>query len=107
MAAQRFTQQALAMSLAVCPRSVKEVAPERDRTIERRTEVKRLGFADAQAALLRAAKDDDEKVRLAAMDLLASRPALRTQLRDLAANDPSERVREVAQCRLMVAENVP
>lgn len=63
--------------------------------------------ADAQAALLRAAADPDEKVRLAAMDVLAARPAIRQQLRELATNDSSAHVREVAQCRLMVAENMP
>jgi len=63
--------------------------------------------ADAQAALLRAAADPDEKVRLAAMDVLASRPGVRQQLRELATNDSSAHVREVAQCRLMVAENMP
>jgi HEAT repeat protein len=63
--------------------------------------------ADVQAALLRAAEDQDERVRLAAMDVLASRPAMRKRLREIASGDPSAHVREVAQCRLMVADNMP
>ena len=62
---------------------------------------------EAQNALLKAVHDPDDNVRLAAMDVLASRPKMRAQLREFAAADPSPHVREVAQCSLMVAESIP
>lgn len=60
---------------------------------------------DVQEALLAAASDPSEEIRLAAIENLASRPALRDSLRDAVSRDPSGRVREIGQCRLLLAEN--
>jgi hypothetical protein len=81
-----------------------------DDSSARLTAVRGLRYAraaEAESALLKAAHDHDQQVRLAAIDVLAARPKMRQQVRDLAADDPSAHVREVAQCRLMVADNMP
>jgi hypothetical protein len=59
---------------------------------------------DVQNALLAAASDPSEEIRLAAIENIASRPALREQLRDTLAQDPSSRVREIGECRLLLSQ---
>lgn len=61
---------------------------------------------EAPDALMRAAADPSEEVRIAAIDVLASRPEGDRTLEQLAASDASPRVREFAQCRLVVAKAV-
>ena len=58
-------------------------------------------------ALLAAAGDPSEEVRLAAIEGLASRPALRSELQGMLTSDPSGRVREIGQCRLLLTESPP
>jgi hypothetical protein len=64
------------------------------------------GAAEASVALFQAAADPDEQVRIAAIDSLASRPGAQAEVQKIAANDPSPRIREFAQCRLLVAKEV-
>jgi hypothetical protein len=58
---------------------------------------------DLQEVLLEAAGDKSEPVRLAAIQALSSRPAMRQQLEDLVHNETSPRVREVGECRLLLS----
>lgn len=58
----------------------------------------------ADEALLSAASDASPDVRLAAIENLASRPGLRDELRALIDAESSSEVREVAECRLLLAE---
>jgi len=60
--------------------------------------------ADAPGALMRAAADPSDEMRIAAIDVLASRPGDSQMVQQLLANDPSPRVREFAQCRMLVAK---
>ena len=62
------------------------------------------GDADVDRALIGAAADPVEEVRLAAIENVASRPALRSELETLLARDPSGRVRQIGQCRLLLTE---
>jgi len=56
---------------------------------------------------MRAATDPAEDVRIAALDILASRPRGQETLLELIRNDPSPRVREFAECRAVVAKEIP
>ncbi len=60
---------------------------------------------EVQEALLAAAADPSDDIRLAAMENLASRPAMRESLRDAIGRETSSRVREIGQCRLLIAES--
>lgn len=65
-----------------------------------------LRFARSEevvASFVQAASDPVESVRLAAIEALASRPQSRERLRELVENDPSAHVREIGQCRLLLA----
>jgi len=63
--------------------------------------------SDAPAALMRAATDPSEDVRIAALDVLASRPRGQETMLELIRNDPSPRVREFAECRAVIAKEIP
>ena len=58
---------------------------------------------DVTEALLGAANDPSENVRLAAIEQLSSRPEARENLQQLLARDPSPRVRQIGECRLLIA----
>lgn len=60
---------------------------------------------DVQETLLAATSDPSEEIRLAAIENLATRPAMRESLRDAIGRDPSSRVREIGQCRLLIADS--
>jgi hypothetical protein len=60
---------------------------------------------EIQQALLAALGDASEEARLAAIETLASRPSLRAQLREAIGKEPSSQVREIGECRLLVAES--
>jgi hypothetical protein len=65
----------------------------------------RYGQGEAvSAALVKAASDPDEQVRLAAIDVLSARPDLRGSLSDIVSRDASPHVREVGNCRLLIAQ---
>lgn len=69
--------------------------------------IRGLRFAkgqEVQDTLLGAVSDPSEDIRLAAIENLASRPALRERLREAIAQDPSTRVQEIGHCRLLLAE---
>jgi HEAT repeat protein len=81
-------------------------APDTD-AATRAAAIRGLRYAqgeDVQEALLTAASDSSEDIRLAAIENLASRPAMREALRDAIGREPSSRVREIGQCRLLIAE---
>lgn len=59
---------------------------------------------DVQEALLSAAADPSEDIRLAAIEGLASRPALHEELRGLIERDASPRVREIGHCQMLVTQ---
>ena len=60
--------------------------------------------ADVDEALIRAAADPSEDVRLAAVSRLATRPSAQAGLSELVARDPSSRVRDVGRCKLLLAD---
>jgi len=60
---------------------------------------------DVQRALVDAMNDPQQEIRLAAIENLASRPATRSQLREMLARDSSPTVREFGECRLLLAES--
>jgi hypothetical protein len=71
----------------------------------RMSAVRGLRFAKGEevaSALLGAASDPDEAVRLAAIDTLAARPDTRERVRNLLNDEPSERIRRIGNCRLLV-----
>lgn len=61
---------------------------------------------EAQELLFEAASDPSEDVRLAAIESLASRPGLRKQLRGLLEQESSSHVREIGECRLLLADSL-
>lgn len=72
----------------------------------RRAAVRGLRYARGDGvmdALFGAASDPDEGVRLAAIEVLSSRPELRDALADVVSRDASARVREIGNCRLLVS----
>ena len=84
------------------------LADEEDPTL-RHAAIRGLRFArgkEVQERLLAAVQDPSEDIRLAAIEGLASRRGLRRQLEDAIAQDPSSRVREVGECRLLLADHV-
>ncbi|MGH7820854.1 MAG: HEAT repeat domain-containing protein, partial [Candidatus Binatia bacterium] len=58
-----------------------------------------------EQALLNAASSPHEGVRLAAFEQIALRPELRRRIADLIRRDPSQRVRRIGECRLLIAES--
>jgi HEAT repeat protein len=71
--------------------------------------VRGLRYAHGTAApdaLMRAANDPSEEVRISAIDVIASRPGGERALQKLASSDASLRVREFAQCRLLIAQTL-
>ncbi|MGH7856402.1 MAG: HEAT repeat domain-containing protein, partial [Candidatus Binatia bacterium] len=59
---------------------------------------------DVQEALLSAAADPSEDIRLAAIEMLASRPALHEEIRGLIEREASPRVREIGRCQMLVSQ---
>ena len=57
---------------------------------------------DVDRALVVAATDSSEGVRVAAIEAIATRPELRDELERLIANDPSDHVRRIGECRLLL-----
>jgi len=57
---------------------------------------------DVDRALVVAATDSSEGVRVAAVEAMATRPELRDELERLLANDPSDHVRRIGECRLLL-----
>jgi hypothetical protein len=73
----------------------------------RKAAIRGLRYARGEGvgdALLRAASDPDEGVRLAAIDALSSRSELRQQLTEVLSRDASPRVREIGNCHLLIAQ---
>jgi hypothetical protein len=60
--------------------------------------------AEVDAALLAAAKDPSDDVRLAAMQSLAAKPARHNALADLVRAETNDRVRAIGECRMLLAE---
>jgi len=94
------------MAGALAPTFIQSIDSGEDPRV-RIAAIRGLRFApgtDAPQALARAAADPADDVRIAAIDVLASRPSNEETLRRLATSDPSARVREFAQCRMLVAK---
>jgi HEAT repeat protein len=73
----------------------------------RQAAIRGLRYASGESvseALVKAAADPDEKVRLAAMDVLSARPELRERLSEIVSSDASSHVREIGNCRLLIAQ---
>lgn len=58
---------------------------------------------DVQEALIGAATDASEAVRLAAIDSLSSRPAMREHLQEIVQAESSPQLREIGECQLRLS----
>jgi len=60
---------------------------------------------DVSQALIAAASNPAEEVRVAALENLAFRPELRDRMREIVAAETDSKVREIGECRLLLAES--